>query len=180
MSVSIMSISQTLSSMFFIDDNLEDNSKYVFKIYRLNNPNKYIQLYGHEMLSDLHEKIQTELFPHTSATTSMSMIERAERRVNELNGIKNTNSNIIDLFVMSENDNNKLLSIPNNKLITIIEFIDCYSEYFPLVKTFDICSKNKRKIFKLYLMDTHTKMKLKSRGSGGGGDVIPHPMVISL
>ena len=66
----------------------------------------------------------------------------------------------------------------NNKIITIIEFIDFYSEYFPLVKPF-ICSQKKRKIFKLYLMDTHTKMKLKTHDRGGG-DVIPHPMVISL
>ena len=178
MSVSIMSISQTLSSIFFMDDSLEDNSKYVFQIYRFNNSNKYIQLYGHEMLSDLHEKIQTELFPHTTATSSMSMIDRAERRVNELNGVKHINSNIIDLFVVNENDTNKLLSIPNNKIITIIEFIDFYSEYFPLVKPF-IFSQKKRKIFKLYLMDTHTKMKLKTHDRGGG-DVIPHPMVISL
>ena len=128
----------------------KSNNKYVFEINRNNKMHVNISIYRHQTLADLHKNIRQVLFPVN--LQSIEMIElkaHSHERYNTISEVKNYiyDSYIRDIFLFNTKTN-KILSIPIDDKMTLIEFIDANQEYFTA-----IYFKPLPEIYKLYVID---------------------------
>ena len=129
------------------------NNKYLFEINRNNKSVVFTSIYKHKTLSDLHANIFQVLFPMSDQ--SIEMIElKTHSHENYLSTNTNTNTNkkinnskIRDIFLFNTK-NNKILSIPLDNNMTLIEFIDANQEYFT-----SLYSRPFPEIYQIYVID---------------------------
>jgi len=139
---------------------IQSQNKYLFEINRNNKSQIYVNMYKHQTLTDLHKNIRLAFYPLSSQTPSttstefprktsafaalnasvfLQSFEMVELKAHSHEHYTNTNTNtnknkndsscIHDIFIFN-NKTEKILSIPQDNSITLIEFIDSNQDYF--------------------------------------------------
>ena len=151
----------------------KSQNKYLFEINRNNKAHIFTNIYKHQTLADLHKNIALALYPLSSQSVEMVELKAHSQTpstvvsgVTSLPGAfgygslheqytnknKNKNKNVSlsgirDIFLYN-NNTCKILSIPQDDSITLIEFIDSNQDYFT-----PMYYRPFPEIFKIYVID---------------------------
>ena len=113
---------------------IQSQNKYLFEINRNNKSHIFTNIYKHQSLADLHKNIALALYPLSSQSVEMVELKaHSHEQYTSKNKNKNVSlSGIRDIFLYNSNTD-KILSIPQDDSITLIEFIDSNQDYFTTV-----------------------------------------------
>jgi hypothetical protein len=130
---------------------IQSQNKYLFEINRNNKSHIFTNIYKHQTLADLHKNIALALYPLSSQSVEMVELKaHSHEQYTSKNKNKNKNvslSGIRDIFLYN-NNTCKILSIPQDESITLIEFIDSNQDYFT-----PMYYRPFPEIFKIYVID---------------------------